>query len=366
MKVAFMLGSLTMGGTETLLLDVFRNASVSDFEFLGIHRKGGILESSFYKVSKNFYKISPKCKFDINYLYKLRIFLLQQKVDIVHAQLCIDALYAKIACIGTKIKVVQTIHSFDNLNPNKKDKLFILTSKLVNLNIFVSNYLKKYYEGKYRLNPNKTSTIYNGISFDKLNIYGNKAILPRKDNGLQLVMVGSFLPGRSQLFICKALNEIKKNGVIFDFYFVGKYTEKHINRYQECYEYCEQNNLIENVHFLGQRDDISDILRTVDAFVYATEHDTFGLAVVEAIAMGVPTFVNDWYVMKEISENGKYALLYKSDNVNDLTRMIVQFSKDTVNFKDKALKNIQIIRKKYSIKSHIANLNDIYQKILNS
>ena len=36
MKVSCLLGSLSRGGTETLLLDVFRNADKADFEFIGV------------------------------------------------------------------------------------------------------------------------------------------------------------------------------------------------------------------------------------------------------------------------------------------------------------------------------------------
>ncbi|MFC2425947.1 MAG: hypothetical protein ACFNUT_05350, partial [Bacteroidota bacterium] len=41
MKIAYMLGSLNRGGMETLLLDVFKNARIAEYSFIGIHRKGG-------------------------------------------------------------------------------------------------------------------------------------------------------------------------------------------------------------------------------------------------------------------------------------------------------------------------------------
>ena len=41
MKVAYLLGSLNRGGTETLVLDVFKKASQAPFQVVGIHRKGG-------------------------------------------------------------------------------------------------------------------------------------------------------------------------------------------------------------------------------------------------------------------------------------------------------------------------------------
>ena len=48
MKIAYMLGSLNRGGMETLLLDVFKNARIAEYSFIGIHRKGGNYQSEFY------------------------------------------------------------------------------------------------------------------------------------------------------------------------------------------------------------------------------------------------------------------------------------------------------------------------------
>ena len=47
MKIAYMLGSLNRGGMETLLLDVFKNARIAEYSFIGIHRKGGKYQPDF-------------------------------------------------------------------------------------------------------------------------------------------------------------------------------------------------------------------------------------------------------------------------------------------------------------------------------
>jgi len=95
--------------------------------------------------------------------------------------------------------------------------------------------------------------------------------------------------------------------------------------YDDCVNYCKQNGLEYKVLFLGSRTDIPQILDQLDAFVYATDHDTFGIAVVEAMAVGVPVFVNDWEVMKEITVDGKYATLYKTKDEKDLLREFMLF-----------------------------------------
>jgi len=74
MKIAYSLGSLGRGGTETLLLDVFRNAKNADFDFIGIYRKVGFnsLKSEFEATEQKLFRLSPKFPFDLLFLYKLR------------------------------------------------------------------------------------------------------------------------------------------------------------------------------------------------------------------------------------------------------------------------------------------------------
>ena len=362
MKVAYLFGSLTCGGTEILLLDVFKNAANASFEFIGIHRKGGVLQSDFYETGQKFFRLSPKFMLDVSYFFKLRKLLKREKINIIHTQMSLDALYAWIACLGTGIKIVQTSHSFDNLNPNKKNKLFSFTAHRIDKNIFVSRYQKDYYIKKYKLQENRQAVLYNGISFAKFDTTNAVPDFLQKSPSakLKIAMVGSFMRGRSQNVVCKFLKLLRDKNIEFDFYFVGKKVEKEIWRYAECVSYCKENNLEDCVHFVGSRDDVPAILKNIDAFVYSTDHDTFGIAIVEAIAAGVPVFVNDWGVMKEITKNGEWATLYKTKDEQDLLSKFMLFLHNRDEFRSKALENSCKIKKAYSIENHIANMNKIY------
>ena len=363
MKVTYLLGSLDRGGTETLMLDVFRNAKKNNLNASCIYRKPGVLEETFLNSGLEIIKL-PVGKNILAYLLKLRCFLLKNKTQIVHAQQPIDAFFAYFACQGTHIKVLLSLHGFD-FNETKISNLILkFIIKRTATNIYVSNTLRIHYTNKYKLNNEYQKKVYNGISFQKFDITLKNNLNIRKEfniksDSLLLVSVGSFNEGRDQLTLCRFANELINKNIDFKLLLIGKRVDSCAYIYDNCVDYCKKNNLEDIVIFTGIRNDIPEILNQADCFVYATDHDTFGLAVVEAIAVGLPVFVNDWDVMNEITNNGELASLYKTKNEMDLVRKFILFLQNSNN-KDKALKSVEIIRNTYNIENHIKNLQKIY------
>ena len=101
----------------------------------------------------------------------------------------------------------------------------------------------------------------------------------------------------------------------------------------------------------------------MDAFVYGTDHDTFGIAVIEAVAAGLPTFVNDWEVMTEVTQNGKLATLYKTNDTEDFCEKFMDFVANVDSYKKQAQVNASLVRNIYSIESHIERLNELYKSL---
>ena len=362
-----MSGSLNRGGKEVLLLDVFKNASKIGFQFIGISRKGGVLEPEFTNTGQKMYKISPRFSFDPFYFWKLRSVLKKEQVNIVHTQQSLDAFYAWIACLCTGIKIITTFHGYDSLDLNKKSKILAFIVKRTDKNIFVSQSQRDFYVKKYGLNLEKQAVVYNGISFDKFDRkYEVPDFLKKIDSPqarLKMAMVGNFGRGRDQNSVCRFLNLLHRENVVFGFYFVGKKIESEPWLYDDCVQYCEENGLNDCVHFLGSRSDVPAILQNIDVFVYSTVHDTFGIAVIEAIAVGMPVFVNDWAVMSEITENGKLVNLYKTKDEQDLLEKLMLFLQNKNEYIEKAKENSLIVRDKFSIEKHLQNLKKEYDSI---
>jgi len=379
MRIAYMLGSLNRGGTETLLLDVFRNAGKKKLDAIGLFRKSGVLESDFRESGLVMIKVTPG-KWPMGYILRIRKLLLKNNVTIAHAQQPIDALYAWIACIRTKTKIIQTLHGYD-FSENKSGNLILrFIIRRTDTNIYVSDTQRQYYQEKYHLNPDKQKVVYNGIAFDKLDGLDtlsttksitsdtNKSTLRNElqlhFNTLLIGAVGNFNNVRDQLTTCRFLKLLNDQKIDFHFVFVGKRIEREPQLYDDCLNYCSENGLTKKVNFLGSRNDVSEILQQLDAFIYSTDHDTFGIALVEAMAVGIPVFVNDWGVMLEITENGKYATLYKTKDEDDLLQQFMLFLQNKQVYQDKARQASLFVRERYSIEKHIEVLKEVYSKLI--
>jgi glycosyltransferase involved in cell wall biosynthesis len=372
-KVAYLLGSLNRGGTETLLLDVFRNAGKSGLHAIGIYRKPGVLESDFLNTGIEM-KYIPDSKNPIKYILRLRNHLLNYQIEIVHAQQPIDAFYAYMACFGLKIKCVLTFHGYDFTEKALGKHILNFIIRKTDRNIFVSDTQRQYYEKKYKLDSNKQKVVYNGISFEKLGLTPDQTLSRPLDanlrNELNLTQdtlligaVGNFNEVRDQMTTCRFLKLLSDQQLDFHFVFVGKRVENSPNLYDNCVDYCIQNKLIKRVSFLGVRNDVPQILKELEAFVYSTDHDTFGIALVEAMAVSIPVFVNDWGVMQEITALGKYASLYKTKDETDLLRQFLLFLQNKPAHQQKAKNAAEYVCKKFSIENHIHQLKGLYSSL---
>ena len=373
MKVLYLLGSLNRGGAETLILDIFKNAKYHKLNFFCTFRfQNGVFQKEFFESGATMQYIPYNGKRILNYLLKLRIFIKSNNLNIVHAHQPIDAFYAIIACYGLKIPIILTLHSYDFETRGIAKIALKVALKFTKLNIYVSETQKDYYIEKYSLNLNKQSVLYNGISLDKFPIKNSetstfsnlKAELSISDNKLLFASVGNFTDVRDQLTICKFIFLLKNKFTDFHFVFIGSKVIRYPDFYDNCIKYCSENELDSYVTFLGNREDVPQILSQSDAFIYYTNYDTFGIAVVEAMAAGIPVFVNDWEVMKEITANGEYATLFNSKDIQDLLNKFIQFIDDDKKYNVKAQLASNYVRDKFSIENYMRELKKLYECIL--
>lgn len=369
MKVAYFIGSLNRGGTETLVLDTFRREEVLPYECILIYRSEGELSEAYRATGVPMFRVKPP-KFKIGYVTKLRRLLKEEEVDVLHTQTHLNAFLGVFCTCFSRIKLVVTYHGF---TLSFLDRVYTqLGLWFADASVFVSRYVQNWYLKRTVCAPRKRcQVVYNGIDFSKFDKpYQTPDFLNKDDEApsetVKMVMVGNFSTARSQILLCQAIKALKeRNAGDIRLFLVGKKTNADPEVFDNCVNYCRENGLLDkSVFFLGGRSDVPAILQHMDAFIYATNRDTFGIAVIEAIASGLPAIVNDWEVMKEVTNNGEWASLYKTMDVADCADKIEELLKNKEQRKEAALRNAEAVRQRFSIENHIRNLNEVYEKTL--
>jgi len=353
MKILYLIGSLGNGGKERLVRDVLEMHDQRPYEAWCVSRKGPAEDNGvIYLPSKKI----------IHFLLGLRKIVRTKEIELVHAQSAFDALLAVLATVGLRTRVIETFHSYEFATKRHMKMLESLAFAMCARSVFVSRQQMEHFAEVHHLSAKqrqKQALVYNGVNFDRF------GLRPHQPNERpKMAMVGNFVPEKDQLFVCRFLEELRERGYGFDFYFIGERKPQYTACYDRCVAYCEEKKLTEQVHFMGRRDDVPELLGEMDAFVYCSKSETFGLAVVEAIAMGLPTFVNDLPVFEEITQGGRLATLYSAEETAGLCEKFADYMAHREDYLTAAARNAQSVRDNYSILAHVANLNSLYSQII--
>jgi len=365
MKILHILDQVNRGGTETLVLDTCRNAKINNLDLVFVTCGKGDLFDEFKNSGVKFYYLPRKYPLDISLIWELRKILKESKINIIHTHQAVTGIHAYLASFGMGIKLVQTLHGY--LPSAKKDNFILkLLVKKFDINFAVSKgSIERLREQSKIKKIDRFKVLYNGIDLKKLDVKEStlREELNIPPNVMLAGMIGNFVPWKDQLTICKALKLIKDDGFELKFVFVGNIFTWYINYFNIVYKYCEENSLLDDVIFLGKREDIGNILKALNLFVYSSIEDTFGIALIEAMAAGVPTIASDIPPLKEVSGNGKYSVLFKTKDEVDLFKKMKHLLLNYRLFKVFAQEGKDYVTANFSISVHLKNLLSFYNSL---
>ena len=91
----------------------------------------------------------------------------------------------------------------------------------------------------------------------------------------------------------------------------------------ELRDFVCKNGLSKRVHFLGNRDDVPDLMRAVDIVIHpSVDPEPFGRTLVEAMRAGTPVIATDTGAAREILDYGKAGILVPPGDSKALARQI--------------------------------------------
>ncbi len=281
---------------------------------------------------------------------KLRKQIIGRKINIVHSHLFWSTVIARIACIGLNVKFVFSLHTImskDSFNYSKPmlwlEKLTYTKKQTV---VGVSNAVLNDYNNVVGIRG-ESHVLYNFIddSFFLPQLINKK----EENQVLKLVAVGNIKSVKNYPFLIEVFKCIDNSKFLLDIYGEGE-------QMKELQIEIAKHDL--NIKFKGAFSKLESVLPYYDAFVMTSLFEGFGIAALEAMAVGLPVLLSDIDVFREIANDE--AVFFKLDDKQELVSILNTFSQNKSRLQELALKGkkrARIIAKK---EVYLKKLNSIY------
>ena len=162
------------------------------------------------------------------------------------------------------------------------------------------------------------------LSDEEIQVYKDEIGL--KPDEFVVGMVGRIEQTKGQYLLIEALEKLKAEGIRIKVCFVGHAMEESYQKRLE--EMVSEKGLSEETLFLGFSKNPHRFMQACDVLVLATECETFGLVVIEAMQAGTAVIATNRCGPLEIIEDEKTGLLFEKNSSEDLAQKIKKLESD--------------------------------------
>ena len=329
MKIASIITGLSIGGAETMLLNICEEMAARGHEQLVITlTEKQELRPLFEAAGIDVVFIDRSAGL-LRTVRAIKKALKEFAPDIVHTHLPMADTLGRMAALSLKVPVFTTIHNNDEWK--KSTSLFHRILRLYNrftINqykrvhlLFVSESSRKYNIKYEKLRPEKLKTIHNFIDFEpqKKSSGGiSRAALGFADGDFVLCNVGRLAPEKAQIDLISAMGLIAAEG--FDdikCLILGQGDLK-----QELSEQIARLGLDNQVILTGAVSNVYDYFDVSNLFVLPSYIEGCSIALQEAILCSLPALVSDIEPNTElICEGG--GLTFETGNIPSLKNAVL-------------------------------------------
>ena len=360
-NVLEVIGSMNMGGAETLLMNILRNIDREKYQlfFLCYDNQKYDYEDELNHLGGKIIKISKPTSNIFKNVSQIKKVIKNYNIDIVHCHTYFNSIYALIAARQCKIKkrITHSHNTVSEKNPSIIKKIYFFFSKIV-INLYSTDYLacgKEAGEALFFKNKN-FKIIDNGIILEKF--YYNKILREEKRKELKLPSdyqiighVGRFEEAKNHSFLIDLFDEYQKKNKKTLLLLIGDgslrpFIEKKI----------KEKKINDKVILLSKRSDVNELYNIMDLFLFPSLYEGFPVVLVEAQTNWLPIIASD-SIDSESNYTNTISFLSLKENkdvwVNEIKNRI-----------GKRIDNKEIMKNsKYNIENTINEIEKIYSEL---
>lgn len=361
MKVLHVITGLAAGGAEgqlDLLLRHTRHAA----EVATLYNFGSVgwrMAARGVRV----YDLGMRSNRQLHSIFRLARLMREGAYDVAHLHLYRACLYGRVAARLARIPIVVTTeHSIGETQIEGRRKnlpvrlLYLATEPLSDATVAVSPKVRKLLiawgvqGAKIRVIPNGLDTKRFVFDPEARKIHRKEFGIP--EDGFVLGAVGRLHVHKHYDHLIKAATPLLKDGAWL--FLVGDGPEK-----SRLIRLAQEARVARRVVLAGERDDVPGLLSAMDLFVSPSGEETFGVAILEAAAVGLRVVAADCPALDDVSLNSIHKV---PADVSSLRRALLE---------EAALKPAphragKQLPESYDIQIVAAAVDDLYESLLSS
>lgn len=124
------------------------------------------------------------------------------------------------------------------------------------------------------------------------------------ENEFNLITLARVTHEKGYDYMIEIARRLKSRGILFKWYMLGYISKKEEEYYENLLKIIEENDLKENVIFIGAHENPYKYLKHADINILLSKNEAWGLAVTEAKILRVPSIVSNNSALKEQIEDG--------------------------------------------------------------
>lgn len=296
-KVLHIVGAMNMGGTETMLMNIFRslNREKVQFDFISFTNQESYYDEEIRNLGGRIIYISKSTS-----VFKLKRVIQEfGPYDVVHSHTLFNCGIANLAAklAGVPIRIAHAHTTLDSSDGFIRKLYINLMQKLIKATsthfLSCSQAAATYLFGNKITKSSKYMYLPNMIDYTSLLEPNKKDILDFKkkyqlENRFVIGHVGRLTEAKNHRFLIELINQIKdikKEAVLL---LVGDGLLR-----DELEQLIQEKQLQDYVIFTGLKSDVSSALYNMDVFVFPSLFEGLGLVLLEAQLCGLPCVVSE-------------------------------------------------------------------------
>jgi len=364
LSILEIIGDPSLAGAPRHLFSIVENLNLEKFS-VHVICPPGPLAGEIRKLRRHIDLdlISMNSRFDLSSIRKIRKSIKHIKPDIIHIHGTRAGSLGRIAAIGTNIPVIYTEHLWTQ-QFQLRNRILTFAHYFANwfldmfttLNIAVSHAVKDFMISSNISRSSKIKVIYNGI---KISNFQAKAFQSEKE--FLIASVGTLNPHKGMQFLIKAIPKIKTEfpGIRLEIIGDGPYKRVLINETKKL-------KLKDYVKFTGFVKDVEKYLTRFDLYVQPSLSESFGLAITQAMSVGLPVVATNTGGIPEVVTDGKSGLLVEAADPQALTDAILFLLRNPKKAREMGKVAEKEAKLKFDLDSMIKELEKVYESTAES